>query len=355
MSTTTEDYQLATALKIFDRGDPQEAVKILKKVPLEPDTCGQIFTTLSRAYSELGKFDQAIETAQKLEGLPYGKDPARIIQAEILVANHREKDALEVLNSVSPQNVIANALKGILPHVIGGEDKVHFPISSSSLWFQSVLSVLFIYTERALEAQEGNIEALRTRSHLLLPDLRAESFRNPNPGPIKRAFEKLKSKSAQQRNARLRTVVQFFFDEDLEGAQKELQKWIRTEPDFFRKEGYDPRPEFLGGVLLTLGKHAEYLKWIKKADPLTGKDYQNLTSLKAFSLLATGKFKEAQRTLVVSDAVESAHLHAQIELAQGHRERALAWFRRAFNFDDIAHVDLALAELKYLGWTLSEN
>lgn len=345
--------RLQAAMTGLDRGDPSGALKSLASLEPGSDLIAQALTTRARAHAELGEWEPALEAARELGSLPYGQDPSRIITAEILVAAHREGEALEELQRVSEHNVIARALREVLPAITKIDGPVELPVQPSSLWFQSVLAILFIYTERALEDRAEDPSAWRARSHLLLPDLSPAAFRNPRPGPLRRAFEKLQSRERRVRSARERSVVEHFFEENLAGALGELESWIKREPDFYRGETGDPRRALVGEVLFHEGRHADFLKWVRKTEAVDAGEGEELTLRRAFSLFATGKAREARETIVDSSRVEAGHLIGQIELSEGHRERALAWFRRAFQQNDIAHVDLAMAELRALGWTLT--
>jgi hypothetical protein len=310
-----------------------------------------------QAATALEDWDLALDLAERTSQLASSRDVGDVQRAQILIAAGRKSEALEALNGIGEDNVVASSLRAMLEFfgttrslAEATPSERHLALPQWSLWFEPVLSALLLELEQHL-ATCSTPEIHRARTVLIRPNLEPSMFRSPKPGLLERLFSGLSSAVSCQRQDREREVVGYFYREDLEGAAGALRSWIQdVENAYDSATDNDPRHSLLMETYFALGRFSDMLEVFERRRLKTKAVELPERHLAAYSYLCNSNERKARKALADGNGEQhggdspdaaTAHLVALCELKANHRGAALSWLRRAVSADDIGMVDLA--------------
>ncbi|MBI4586945.1 MAG: hypothetical protein HY717_23275 [Planctomycetes bacterium] len=364
------------AERALAEGDAQAARELFQDLARARPGDFYLWAQLARAASEEADWSLAFEAAQQALQLGRGSDGAAILQAEVCMAAGKYSEAWTELHRC-PENLVASALILLLEFFAPAPPGRHAPVPSSpavislrppralpphALWFGPVLAHLLFFLEKKLSELPDSPEVHRARAALFLPDLRPEAFPPPPNGLWSRITAACSSARKRERRRREEEVLALLRRGELPQAGEKLAAWLDDEPEAFGKNkggpSADPRFGLLIDLLFASGEFQEVLKLgepvLKEGTVLD----PSLALYITYANLALGRLERAREILhrrVKAPSgltAETCHLYGLLSVQSGHPEKAIPWFRRAFERNDLALVEAARRQMEALGRSL---
>lgn len=314
-----------------------------------------------RLAAECGLGDLA---RRSFEALPAHGAPARLLAAEHWMLAGELERAREQLQAMGSENLIGPALLAVLDrHAIrpgAGAAPNGRGLEPPEFWFEPVLTHLVFFLERRLEQRLEEAPAApavhQARTALFRGEFLPEYLLDPRPGPIRRLFEFLKSRSRRERERREGEVYDRLLASDLDAAAAALERWMADDPEAFvgplkpAAALDDPRAANHLELLFARHRFSEVLERYAGAEA-RGEAKLLLALQLAYAELACGRAAAAEKRAGDAFAAqrtrpEAAHLLGLAHLRAGAPARAIAWFRRAVERGDVAMVELAQKEIE---------
>lgn len=340
----------------LERNDIEAAAKgigrLVDTTPGDLDTLRRVL----HAAMESGQWEIANTVVERIRALAAGGDAVRMAESEYLVWRREFRQAREVLAGSTSENIVTPALVTILDHFepCGGDGgEGHLELAPHLLWFEPVLTLLLFFLERAMEATSPSPQLHKARTAHFRPVFGPEYC----PRPRRRVFEFLRSRKRRRLGRHEYEVDMLLHEGKLDGSVLKLRRWLEEDPEAFGTPSSvaDPRGSLLLAVLFVQGHFDDVVALL---DTPAGGEAPEKTadtaSLVAYAELARGKTGRARRPLesIIKTgkyAAEVAHLFALIQLRSGAAaERVIPWLRRAIQENDIAMVELARQEMRFL-------
>ncbi len=376
-------FQLRRRRRLAERalweGDARNAKELFQELARARPGDFYLWSQLARAASEEADWSLAFEAAAQALQVGHGKDGAAILQAEVCLAAGKYSEAWTELHRC-PENLVASALILLLELFAPEPPGRHAPVPSSpavislrppralpphALWFGPVLAHLLFFLEKKLAGLPDSPEVHRTRAALFFPDLRPEAFPPPPSGLWSRITAACSSARKRERRRREEEVLALLREGKLYPAGDKLAAWLEADPEAFGKNkgcpGADPR---FGLLLDLLFASAEFQEVLKLGEPVLKEvsvPDPSLALYVTYANLALGRLERAReilQRLVKAQrglTAETCHLFGLLSAQRGQPEKAIPWFRRAFDRNDTALVEAARRQMEALGITIQAN